>query len=275
MSDDGDPEAATGPRFPTLGGAVLLVIAAVLAMVVAVILAGIMGLEPGSDAFAASLVNLASIGGVTYVAWLRTGATARDAFPLRPLAGEPLGWMLVMLVGAGLVLSELDNYVQWLLGPPPDAFRLGGLLEGGLPAVLLLLVVVAPVTEELLFRGIILRGLAVRYGATLGIVSSATLFAAVHLNPWQMLGAFGIGIVFGWWYVSTRNLSVTLAGHAAVNGLWLVAMLAFPPIEGFTAIPDDGWARQPFELTLAGLVMLVIGTTQCRARFRARHPAPD
>ncbi len=269
MSDGGRQTAA--PAFPGLGGCAGLVIATVLAMIVAIVLARAMGLAPESDPLAMALVNAASLGGVTYIAWIRTGATAHDAFPLHPLTREPLGWMLVMLVGAILVLSELDNYTQWLLGPPPEAFRLGGLLDGSLPAVLLLLVVVAPVTEELLFRGIMLRGLAVRYGATLGILSAAALFSAAHLNPWQMLGTFGIGVVLGWWYVNTRNLSVTLAGHAAANGFWVLAVFLLPPIEGFTTIPAQGWSSQPLELTLIGIVLLGVGTARCRASFRRRR----
>src|SRR5258708_191556 len=59
-----------------------------------------------------------------------------------------------------------------------------------------LAVVVGPLTEEILFRGIVLRGLLGRWTAWPAIVTSAALFAAMHFNLAQVPVAFGLGLVF-------------------------------------------------------------------------------
>jgi membrane protease YdiL (CAAX protease family) len=54
--------------------------------------------------------------------------------------------------------------------------------------------VVAPVAEELFFRGLVLHGYARRYGLTKAVWGSAVLFAAFHLNPWQAVLALPLGL---------------------------------------------------------------------------------
>jgi membrane protease YdiL (CAAX protease family) len=58
--------------------------------------------------------------------------------------------------------------------------------------------VAAPVLEEMLFRGVILRGFLRQYSRTFAILWSATLFGIAHLNLYQMATAVVLGIVSGW-----------------------------------------------------------------------------
>lgn len=55
----------------------------------------------------------------------------------------------------------------------------------------------APVTEEIIFRGFILKGLK-RYGKCIAIVISAVFFGVFHANLVQSVFAFGIGLVLGY-----------------------------------------------------------------------------
>ena len=59
------------------------------------------------------------------------------------------------------------------------------LVGGPLWGALLAVVIVAPLTEELLFRGVILRGLLLHYSAPKAVIASSLMFGLVHLNPWQ------------------------------------------------------------------------------------------
>lgn len=88
----------------------------------------------------------------------------------------------------------------------------------------LTLAVVAPVTEELLFRRIILTGLEKNYGAKKAILWSAFFFALFHLNPWQGIGAFLSGILLGWLYVKTKDIWLCIFIHFFNNS---IAYLAF------------------------------------------------
>ncbi|NHB67279.1 CPBP family intramembrane glutamic endopeptidase [Perlabentimonas gracilis] len=79
------------------------------------------------------------------------------------------------------------------------------------------IVVLAPVLEELIFRGIMLKGLLKRYSPATAIVASSVLFGVVHLNPWQFISALILGIFIGWIYYRTRSTSLAIIIHAFNN----------------------------------------------------------
>jgi uncharacterized protein len=81
----------------------------------------------------------------------------------------------------------------------------------------LLMVVAAPILEELIFRGIILEGLLNRYSAVKSILLSSFLFGFVHLNPWQFVTGFILGIFIGWVYYRTKSLVYPIIIHATAN----------------------------------------------------------
>jgi hypothetical protein len=136
-----------------------------------------------------------------------------------------------------------------------------------------LLVVVAPVTEELLFRGIILRGLVGRCPVWVALGLSAALFAFIHLNPWQMVTAFVIGLTLGWVYLRTGSVWLCVVGHAINNGLFLFARHAPFEVQGLIGVPDpDTVVFQPLWLDLIGLAM-VFGAIWVFRRATP-HPPP-
>lgn len=81
----------------------------------------------------------------------------------------------------------------------------------------LLMVVAAPIFEELIFRGIILDGLLKKHSPVTSILISSIIFGLAHLNPWQFVTAFVIGIFAGWIYYKSRSLSLAIIIHAVVN----------------------------------------------------------
>jgi uncharacterized protein len=88
--------------------------------------------------------------------------------------------------------------------------------QNGISAFILL-VIAAPVLEELIFRGIILEGLIRNYSPLKSILISSFLFGLVHLNPWQFVTGFFIGIFIGWIYYKTRSLTFAIIIHASAN----------------------------------------------------------
>jgi membrane protease YdiL (CAAX protease family) len=75
----------------------------------------------------------------------------------------------------------------------------------------------APVLEEMLFRGVMLRGFLRRYTRNFSILWSAALFAIAHLNLYQVATALALGIVAGWLYERCRSLWPCVLLHAAYN----------------------------------------------------------
>jgi membrane protease YdiL (CAAX protease family) len=94
---------------------------------------------------------------------------------------------------------------------------------GQLGISLLLLAVLAPLVEELVFRGLLYGWLAGRWGKTTGWIVSSLAFAAAHTEPAHIILVFPLGLLFGWLRQRTDSLLPSLAAHIANNALALVA----------------------------------------------------
>jgi membrane protease YdiL (CAAX protease family) len=215
------PEAE--PRVPWRGrGAIgVALLAAVISLLVAV-------LAPGLDP-AFLFPALAMMIGLATLLWAsvhgRPEALLGDRFRLglHALRMAALGWL--MAFGLQILLGVL---VVVLLGPDaaPEA---GGLppevVEGPPWSLILAAVVVAPVAEELYFRGFLLQGLWRSFGPRWAIGISAVVFGLFHFGGARlqavlpMISATLIGVVLGYLFVRTRNLAVTVLAHALVNGV--------------------------------------------------------
>jgi uncharacterized protein len=122
--------------------------------------------------------------------------------------------------------------------------------------------VLAPVLEEMLFRGIILRSFLRQYSRTKAILLSSLLFAVAHLNIYQVATAFAIGIVAGWLYERCRSLWPCIVLHAAYNAFVTLAY------NGLLGEEESAAAiGVVFALAIAGGFMLL----QLLARATARR----
>jgi hypothetical protein len=98
---------------------------------------------------------------------------------------------------------------------------------GGASTLLLVLVVVigAPVVEELLYRGLLQRSLVDRFNEGVVVVGVAALFAAVHFRPVEFPGLFVFGLILGWAALRTRRLGLAIAIHVGFNATGLALVL--------------------------------------------------
>jgi membrane protease YdiL (CAAX protease family) len=89
------------------------------------------------------------------------------------------------------------------------------------PALLVLLFVtvgfIAPVAEELFFRGLALQSFVKRFGRVGGLLLSAVLFALVHGNPLYMFALLPFAVVLGWLVLRFDRLGPALVAHVAYN----------------------------------------------------------
>ncbi len=94
---------------------------------------------------------------------------------------------------------------------------LESMTNGPLWASLLSVSIFAPLFEEWLCRGLVLRGLLSKMNPTGAICVSAAFFAVLHLNPWQAIPAFILGLLFGYVYYRTGSLKLTMLMHCVNN----------------------------------------------------------
>jgi hypothetical protein len=208
-------------------------------------------------------INLSACAVVMVMGWLIGKPAMRDVLAFRRVSAATVLAVMVATTGAMILVSEMDNLVRLVLPPPEWIVRLFSELLSSAEhpwGSLFVLVIVAPLTEEVMFRGLILRGFLRRFSPLRAFLLSAMLFAAVHLNPWQSISALSLGLMFAWWYARTRSLVPSLLGHAVANGV--VAVHQWLPFEvrGFNAgEPFASVELQPLWFDLLGVLLLAAG----------------
>ncbi|MCK4750969.1 MAG: CPBP family intramembrane metalloprotease [Bacteroidales bacterium] len=166
--------------------------------------------------------------------------------------------LIVLTLSLAMVLDPLTN----LLPMPEKIEELFALLSTKDIYTLLLVCILGPVLEELLFRGIILDGFLKRYKPAKAIFWSAFLFGLFHLNPWQFIPGFLIGILLAWIYFKTRSLIPVILVHLVNNSLsYFVIYIYGEDIKSFRDLFTEAADYRIFllfasMLTLLGLVLL-------------------
>lgn len=138
------------------------------------------------------------------------------------------GLVVGLLVATRVVSTGYGALVQALGWLPPvrsdsDLTALFGSGGVGLALAVVMVAVVAPVAEELAFRGVILSAFGQRWGKWVAIVSSAALFAAYHFTLWLLVPTFVLGLALGWLTWERRSLWPAIILHALYNGTAVVA----------------------------------------------------
>lgn len=96
--------------------------------------------------------------------------------------------------------------------------------DGSVWLLVLVVVIGAPLVEELFYRGLLQRSLAARFSHGPVLVGVAALFAVVHFRPAEFPGLFAIGLLFGWSALRWNRLGPAIMVHVGFNltGLLLV-----------------------------------------------------
>ncbi|MBU6146914.1 MAG: CPBP family intramembrane metalloprotease [Actinomycetales bacterium] len=144
----------------------------------------------------------------------------------RDLAPGILGGLVA--VGLALIVALLTFLVYGEF--QSSAEQLLGLLERGpylIIAIIVGVVIAAPLVEEICFRGLLWGALAKRglspWWAT---VISAAAFAALHLEPVRFILLFGTGLVLGYLRQRTGRLGPPIIAHAVNNGIAALGLIA-------------------------------------------------
>ena len=169
-------------------------------------------------------------------------------FPLM-YGGNIIGTILSLLLSGGTATNALTS-----------------LMEGSLWLRLLVVVIVAPIMEELFFRKFLIDR-TVRYGEKTAILFSSVSFALFHMNLYQFFYAFGLGMLFGYVYTRTRQLKYSAIMHMVVNFLGMIAAPLILEKSGLLALSANVAAMDDAALiqALPGLglyfayVLLLIG----------------
>ncbi|MFQ6057404.1 MAG: lysostaphin resistance A-like protein [Anaerolineae bacterium] len=153
---------------------------------------------------------------------------------LRPFQrGRAFGLMAGYFALAFLIngtWAAIASLLDWQVQPNVLPFFGGGV--GGLAIALLAGGVVAPLVEELFFRGFLFAGLWGRFGFRWATVVSASFFALVHFMPGALIPVFALGIFFCLLYSQTGSLWPSVIMHGIMNTLALLAAFLLQTMGG-------------------------------------------
>ena len=262
-------------RYPNISQSVwILVLLLVLMLVLGIcfgILEGVTKFPLSKHPAVLALINLVAFGLILMRGLKRANTTLSEICPLVPVRLSLLFPMALTVIGTSILISEINNLQGTVLPPPEwlsDYFKSLVSAQVSLWGSTIALVVVAPLTEELLVRGLILRGFLSHYTTRKAILASAILFGLLHFNPWQFIGATALGVLFGWWFIQTRSMLPCLFGHALANAFPLTLMALFRlEIPGFTS-DFEKVKFHSFWLDCVGVVLVALGIWLLIHQFR-------
>ena len=134
----------------------------------------------------------------------------------------------------------------------------------------LVVAIFAPIFEEWLCRGMVLRGLLTKMKPVWAIVISALFFAVIHANPWQALNAFLIGLLMGYVYYRTGSLILTMIIHFVNNGTAVI-------LSNIESLKDyDYWidilGKQQYTLVFIASCVVLVACIMVFSRIKVENP---
>lgn len=188
----------------------------------------------------------------------------RPPGPLPVVLGSLAGGAAYLVAGAVMTATQQALPERWV-----KLFDVAHIFEGPpweRAALAVLAVGLAPVCEEIAFRGYLQSTLALRRGPRAAIAGGALFFALLHLDPVRFPALLVLGTLFGWLTWRAGSVWPAVAAHAANNGIAMLLLLASGPVEMGSPPPLGAVAA----MLAFGLVALAaVGLA-----YRAATPAP-
>ncbi|MBX9944680.1 MAG: CPBP family intramembrane metalloprotease [Reyranella sp.] len=145
-------------------------------------------------------------------------AAALPALGFRATGWRPIVFGTLGTVALSIAVSQIGLDPQGVRQAVDLAREPAMLLVG-----LVVLAGLAPLAEELVFRGLLYGWLEGRWGGAVAWIASSLAFAAAHVEPAHAILVLPLGLLFGWLRWRTGSLWPSLVAHTANNGLAVVA----------------------------------------------------
>ena len=181
----------------------------------------------GGDPLSVSslILSMAVFSIVTIVVFLYAKWCVVSPHYLRTRPWGVMSWSVLAAIGAILPSMWIQEQMPPLPNVLDESFNMILKDRWGYVVVGLL----APLAEELVFRGAILRSLLLSFRRPwVAIFVSALLFALVHANPAQMPHALLVGLLLGWMYWRTGSILPGVAYHWVNNSIAYILFNLLP-----------------------------------------------
>lgn len=139
-----------------------------------------------------------------------------------------IGFILA-LIGQGVINALQTKY----LGVSPDSENTQNIMEiaRAMPIFIIVVAVIGPILEEIVFRKIIFGSIYKRTNFFIGALASGLIFAVVHNDFPHILTYLTIGFVFAFIYVQSKRIIVPIIAHVSMNTMVVIVQLSISPEE--------------------------------------------
>jgi uncharacterized protein len=191
------------------------------------------GLGRPAPSVGSLILDVVAYGLIATLIWLFLGL--RRKATLADLGMRPVRWRWLVAVIPALLVAYAAEAVGGELGeaflpssPPTQCHDIQNAYGSNIALALLGVAVVAPLVEEVLFRGVVFGWMRGRVALPVAVLGSAAVFAAAHVlyRQWTLLPPiFAIGCVLALLYNYSRSLWPGIAVHASINTVATLALL--------------------------------------------------
>jgi hypothetical protein len=159
-----------------------------------------------------------------------------ESLRLNAISKQVIVATILLSIGAMIIADEINILVDMVI-PAPDSFlQLEALLTPDNPISMFLLIItivlLAPIGEELLFRGFLQKYLEIAWGdITKAILLSSLFFAAIHFNPYWLIQIYLLGVLLGYIAWQTQSVVSSIIFHVIINASSLIFTFLGEPAE--------------------------------------------
>lgn len=151
----------------------------------------------------------------------------RHRLRFHPISLRTTATVVLIAIGVIILADELDRLAAWLFPVPEylnDSNEVLSFDTWGRAAIIVLgVALLAPLGEELLFRGFLQTFLEEHWkDVTRAVLITSLLFAAIHLNPYWVIQIYLLGVILGYLAWRTGSILGSLILHGLNNGIALV-----------------------------------------------------
>ena len=181
----------------------------------------------------------------------------RRIFAWKKISLAEFSGIIIMFSGAIILYSKLCQIVPLFIPVPDDFWKWWYSSSNSLLLLIISSCVFPGFTEELFYRGLILRRFCRVYSPLKALILSSIIFGLMHVNPWQMITTPFMGFLLGWIYLRYKSIWLCVFLHF-MNNLLAIFWIS-PTVEKYNSAFYTFTELQPLWLDMIGLMLFGIG----------------